>query len=93
MATKSHTDPFARAAALALRSRAGGKTAKEVSEALGIPLRTVDEILRRAKSHGFDPTAQTLHIRPEYVQDAPRSGRPRKQTTPVTTEATPEKES
>ncbi|KZL85781.1 hypothetical protein CI238_05271 [Colletotrichum incanum] len=80
MTLEKHTDPAIRAVILALRSRVGGKTAKEVAEALSIPVRTVDEIFRRAKSRGFDPTSPLLKILPEHYEDAPRSGRPKKQT-------------
>ncbi|KAK1995623.1 hypothetical protein LX36DRAFT_551602, partial [Colletotrichum falcatum] len=79
----ARVDPPLRAAVLALRSRAGGKTADEVSQALGIPKRTVDSILLRAKKRGFDPTAHILVVLPEYIEDAPRSGRPRKTTPSV----------
>ncbi|KAK2060013.1 hypothetical protein LY76DRAFT_510907 [Colletotrichum caudatum] len=74
----ARVDPYLRASVLALRSRAGGKTANEVAEALDIPKVTVNKILARAKKHGFDPSAPTFSIRPEYVEDAPRPGRPKK---------------
>ncbi|KAK1976902.1 hypothetical protein LZ30DRAFT_542009, partial [Colletotrichum cereale] len=61
----------------------GGKTADEVSQVLGIPKRTVNDILSRAKKHGFDPTAPTFSLLPEYIDDAPRAGRPKKVTPTV----------
>ncbi|KAK1977773.1 hypothetical protein LZ30DRAFT_246897 [Colletotrichum cereale] len=79
----ARVDPALRAVVLALRSRIGGKTADEVSQALGIPRRTVEDILSRAKKHGFDPTAPTFSLLPEYIEDAPRTGRPKKATPPV----------
>ncbi|EFQ30217.1 uncharacterized protein GLRG_05361, partial [Colletotrichum graminicola M1.001] len=79
----ARVDPTLRAVVLALRSRIGGKTADEVAQALGIPKRTVNYILARAKKHGFDPTAHTFSLKPEYIDDAPRSGRPRKATSAV----------
>ncbi|OHW89545.1 hypothetical protein CSPAE12_11872, partial [Colletotrichum incanum] len=79
----ARTDPPTRAVILALRSRLGGKTADEVAQGLGIPKRTVNNILLRAKKHGFDPTAATFTLRPEYINDAPQPGRPKKATETV----------
>ncbi|KAK2039221.1 hypothetical protein LZ31DRAFT_558950 [Colletotrichum somersetense] len=79
----ARVDPYLRAAVLALRSRAGGKYANEVAEALNIPEVTVNKILARAKKHGFDPSAPTFSLLPEYVEDAPRAGRPKKATQSV----------
>ncbi|GJD05087.1 hypothetical protein ColKHC_13912 [Colletotrichum higginsianum] len=76
----ARTDPHIRAVILALRSRIGGKTAEEVAVGLGLSKRTVDDVLLRAKRQGFDPTAFTFTLRPEYINDAPRSGRPKKVT-------------
>ncbi|GKT49841.1 uncharacterized protein ColSpa_10022 [Colletotrichum spaethianum] len=83
MTPTKRTDSATRVAVLALRSRAGGRTTREVAESLSIPVRTVDEILRRAKDRGFDPTNPLLTILPEYYEDAPRSGRPKKRTEPT----------
>ncbi|TQN68415.1 hypothetical protein CSHISOI_07058 [Colletotrichum shisoi] len=71
-------DPYLRAVILALCSRIGGKSADEVVTALGISRRTVEHILQRVKKQGFDPIATAFTIQPEYVEDAPRSGRPKK---------------
>ncbi|KAK2063547.1 hypothetical protein LY76DRAFT_588302 [Colletotrichum caudatum] len=79
----ARVDPVTRAIILALRSRIGGKSADEVAKALGIPRRTVENILSRAKKHGFDPAAPTFPLLPEQYQDAPRAGRPKKATPTV----------
>ncbi|KAK1990095.1 hypothetical protein LX36DRAFT_439821, partial [Colletotrichum falcatum] len=71
-------DPALRAVILALRSRNVGKSADETADIVGVTKSTVNRILARAKKHGFDPTAPTFSLQPEYINDAPRSGRPKK---------------
>ncbi|KAG9386364.1 HTH-Tnp-Tc3-2 multi-domain protein [Pyrenophora tritici-repentis] len=41
--------------------------------------RTIDAIFSRACLRGFEPNGPTLKVLPEHLEDAPRSGRPRKQ--------------
>ncbi|KAK2060849.1 hypothetical protein LY76DRAFT_540211 [Colletotrichum caudatum] len=60
-----------RAVVLVLRSCIVGKTSDEVAEALGMPKRTVDDILARAVKLGFDPAAPTFTLLPEYIEDPP----------------------
>lgn len=60
-----------------------GKTATEVAELLQIPVRTVRSIFARAVKRGFEPNHRPLEILDSFILDAPRTGRPRKQTDEV----------
>jgi hypothetical protein len=76
-------DISTRALVVALKSPAVGKTTAQVVSITSLSKRTVDSIYARAIQRGFDPNAVPLVIKDEYLQDAPRSGRPSKQTEPV----------
>ncbi|EMD88011.1 hypothetical protein COCC4DRAFT_200398 [Bipolaris maydis ATCC 48331] len=84
-----NTDLSTRAAIVTLKSPFGGKSTAQISTITGIPQRTINEIYRRACRRGFDPNASIIKILPEYLEDAPRAGRPRKRE--AVQEATPEK--
>ncbi|PHH59858.1 hypothetical protein CDD81_2437 [Ophiocordyceps australis] len=71
------TDIATRASAITLKY--SGKTTDEVALLVGISSRQVSRIWAKAIERGFDPAAQQLLIRDEFLTDAPRSGRPRKQ--------------
>ncbi|KAL9096017.1 MAG: hypothetical protein Q9165_001539 [Trypethelium subeluteriae] len=58
--------------------RAIGYSATQVSFYTGISARTATNIFNKACSRGFDPTSRPLDIKDEYLKDAPKSGRPRK---------------
>lgn len=73
-----HNDIATRASVLTLISV--GKPASEISEILSIPRTTIRRIYSRATERGFDPNLRPLKICDTYVADAPRSGRPKKQT-------------
>ncbi|USP74094.1 uncharacterized protein yc1106_01368 [Curvularia clavata] len=75
-----HTDVYTRTLIVALKSPSIGKTTSQVSGLTGVQPRTVDRIYSRAIAAGFEPNALPLKILPHHVQDAPRSGRPLKQT-------------
>ncbi|KAF7681102.1 hypothetical protein GT037_000078, partial [Alternaria burnsii] len=64
---------------VALKSPFGGKAAVEISVTTGVSPRTIDSIYQRACQRGFDPHAAALELLPKYLEDAPRTGRPRKQ--------------
>jgi transposase len=72
------TDIATRASVLTLLSM--GKTNAEVSSLLTVPKSTIRDILSRAIQRGFDPNVRPLEICDAYLTDAPRSGRPKKQT-------------
>lgn len=72
------TDIATRASILTLLSM--GKTNAEVSSLLTVPKNTIRDILSRAIQRGFDPNLRPLEICDAYLVDAPRSGRPKKQT-------------
>lgn len=73
------TDIATRALIIGLKS--SGKTSTEVSELTRISVRTINDIYARAIKRGFDPNLRPLEICDAYLADAPRSGRPKKQTT------------
>ncbi|KAJ8198708.1 hypothetical protein LV164_002848 [Aspergillus fumigatus] len=54
-----------------------GVDSKEIAAALDAPVRSVQRIIQRAKERGFDP-ATDPRVKMEYVEDAERSGRPKK---------------
>ncbi|KAK2035947.1 hypothetical protein LZ31DRAFT_618673, partial [Colletotrichum somersetense] len=76
-------NPGIQAVILALCSRNIGKTANKTTDIVSIPKRIVNNILACVKKLGFDPTAPTLTLLPEYYHDAPRAGRPKKATQSV----------
>jgi transposase len=59
---------------------ARGIETKKIAAALEVPIRTIHDMIRRAKGRGFKPSP-TDRIRMEFVVDAKRSGRP-KEITP-----------
>jgi transposase len=83
-------DVSTRAAVLVLKSPSGGKSTPEIEGIIGIPKSTINRIYARAIERGFDPNTRPLIIKDAYLEDAPRSGRPTKQTE-VVKETTKEK--
>ncbi|KAJ5563410.1 hypothetical protein N7535_008574 [Penicillium sp. DV-2018c] len=69
------TDIAKRASVLALLS-----TGETNPSLLGIPKNTIRDIHSRAIQRDFDPDRRPLEICDAIVADAPRSGRPEKQT-------------
>ncbi|KAM4057193.1 hypothetical protein HRG_014841 [Hirsutella rhossiliensis] len=80
------TDIATRASIVALKAPCVGKSSAEIASLTGLPIRTINNIYARAIERGFEPNKLPLTIRDEWLQDAPRSGRPRKQA-PSTEEA------
>lgn len=70
--------------ALVVSLKATGKGNGEITDLTGIEKRTLNKIYARAIERGFDPAERLLNLRDEHVQDAPRSGRPSKQTKDTT---------
>ncbi|ELR09016.1 hypothetical protein GMDG_00634 [Pseudogymnoascus destructans 20631-21] len=79
-----NTDISTRALIVALKSPTGGKTSAEVAEKTGLSTRQVNRIYTRAIERGFNPNHMPLTLRDEWLQDAPRSGCPTKQTAEAT---------
>lgn len=75
-----NTDIATRALIVTLKSPVCGKTSVEISEKTGISVRQVNRIYARAIERGFDPNHVPLTLRDKWLEDAPRSGRPTKQT-------------
>jgi transposase len=67
-----------RASIIALK--ASGMRTAEVYSLLNIPERTISSIYAKAIARGFDPAERPIAILDKYVEEAPRSGRPSKQT-------------
>jgi transposase len=70
--------------ALVVSLKAIGKGNGEITDLTGIEKRTLNKIYARAIERGFDPAERPLNLRDEHIQDAPRSGRPSKQTKDTT---------
>ncbi|PHH81602.1 hypothetical protein CDD82_352 [Ophiocordyceps australis] len=60
-----------------------GKTGPEIAELAGISERQVNRIYAKAKERGFDPASRPLILKDDFLIDAPRSGRPSKQTDDI----------
>jgi transposase len=75
-----NTDIATRALVVTLKSPIGGLTTAEISEETGISPRQVNRIYARAIERGFDPNHRPFTLKDEWLEDAPRSGRPSKQT-------------
>jgi transposase len=73
MSLKQH-DIAVRIQALALAEE-GIKVAR-ITEITGLSRRTIFYLKKRARDRGYDP-ARSRVLKMEYVEDAPRSGRPR----------------
>ncbi len=80
-----NTDIATRAIVIALRSPLGGNTSAEVAAKTGLSVRQVNRIYARAIERGFEPNQSPMVLRDEWLEDAPRSGRPTKQTPDTTT--------
>lgn len=81
--SKPNTDIATRAFVVAWKCPLGGKSSAEIVDFLGISNRQVNRIYAKALERGFDPTARPLHICNQHLEDAPRSGRPKKQTPEI----------
>ena len=77
-----NTDIATRATIVALKAIAG-KTSTDIACLLGLSARGVNKIYAKAIERGFDPNVLPIVIKDEYLADAPRSGRPTKQTEDV----------
>ncbi|CAE7020550.1 Transposase [Pyrenophora teres f. teres] len=74
-----NTDLSTRALVVTLKSPFGGKSTTQISAITGISPRTIDAIYGRACQRGFEPNAPMIKLLPEHLEDASRTGRPRKQ--------------
>lgn len=79
MSSRNHTDIASKALIVTLKS-VGGKTTSEIHGLTGISIRTINSIYARAIERGFEPNSLPIKLKDEFLQDAPRSGRPTKQT-------------
>ena len=59
-----------------------GITAKVVQAVTGVSIQSISYLKRKARDRGYDPTVSRI-LKVEYVQDAPRSGRPLKVTPEI----------
>ncbi|KAH8811308.1 hypothetical protein F5884DRAFT_781746 [Xylogone sp. PMI_703] len=76
-----YTDIATRALVVALKCPIVGKSTTEIAEATGLNPRMINNIYAGAIRRGFNPNAIPLVVKDEYLQDAPRTGRPSKQST------------
>jgi len=75
-----NTDISTHALVITLKSPLIGLTSAEIFAKTGISISTINRIYGRAIKRGFDPNIRPLVIKDEWLEDAPRPGRPRKQT-------------
>lgn len=75
-----NTDMATRSLVVVLKAPCVGKSSAEVASLTGISARQVNRIYARALKRGFDSDQRPLVIKDEFLKDAPRSGRQRKQT-------------
>ena len=80
-----NTDIATRALVITLKSpHRGAKSTAEISRNTNLSPQLINQIYARAIKRGFEPNSLPLVIRDEWLQDAPRSGRPTKITPEVT---------
>ncbi|PQK11111.1 hypothetical protein BB8028_0002g14290 [Beauveria bassiana] len=77
---RAQTELATRALILTLKAPFCGKSTAEIASLTGVSTRTVDRIWARAIERGFDPAVLPVVLKDEYLEDAPRSGRPSKHT-------------
>jgi transposase len=77
-----NTDISTRGAIVAMKA-ASGKTTAQIAGLFGLTPDGVNKIYAKAIKRGFDPSILPLSVKVEYGADAPRSGRPNKQTAEV----------
>jgi hypothetical protein len=75
-----NTDISIQALIITLKSPIIGLSSAEVFAKTRISISTVNRIYAKAIERRFDPNIRPLVIKDEWVKNAPRSGRPRKQT-------------
>ena len=80
------TDIATRALVVALMSPPSSKSSVETAFLTGLSKRQVNRILAKAIERGFDLNSRPLVLRNAFLEDAPRSGRPRIQTDDITTQ-------
>ncbi|KAH8836250.1 hypothetical protein DCS_00990 [Drechmeria coniospora] len=76
----AHYSDIATRASIVCLKACSGKTSAEIAAILGVSVRQVNRVYARAIERGFDPKQRPLSIRNNYVQDAPKSGRPSNKT-------------
>ena len=80
MPAGAYTDIATRAFVVSMKSPFGGKSTAEVAQITGLSVRQVNRIYGRAIERGFEPNEVPLVIRDAFLQDRPRTGRPKLQT-------------
>jgi hypothetical protein len=80
-----NTDIATRALIVSLKAGIIDKPASSIyiSSLTGVPERTINQIYARAIARGFDPAIRPLVLENKHLEDAPRSGRPTKDTKEV----------
>ncbi|KAK0750829.1 hypothetical protein B0T18DRAFT_387052 [Schizothecium vesticola] len=79
-----NTDISTRALIITLKSPVVGLTSADIFATTGISISTINRIYGRAIGREFDLNIRPLVIKDEWLEDASRSGRPRKQTPEAT---------
>jgi len=79
-----NTDISTRALIITLKSPIVGLSSAEILAQTGISISTINRIYGRAVEREFEPNTRPCVLKDEWLEDAPRSGRPRKQTPEMT---------
>lgn len=58
-----------------------GIRTEEISAMVDVPVRSIQDIVKKAKDRGYNPK-ESLRVKKEHYEDATRSGRPKKKSTP-----------
>ena len=76
-----HYSVATKALVVTMKSPIGNYTTGEISKKTGISRHTINRIYAKAIQRGFDPTHSPILLKDEWLEDAPRSGRPTKKTS------------
>ncbi|KAJ3495529.1 hypothetical protein NLG97_g3332 [Lecanicillium saksenae] len=77
-----NTDIATRALIVTLKAY-GEKSSPEIGVLTGVTRHTVNRLFAKAKERGFDPDVRPITLKNEHLEDAPRPGRPLKQTEEI----------
>ena len=76
-----NTEISMRALIVTLKSPVVGLSSADIFAKTGVSISSINRIYAKAIERGFDPNIRPFVIKDKWVQDAPRSGRPQKQTS------------
>lgn len=66
-----------------------GIRTEEISAMVDVPVRSIQDIVKKAKDRGYNPK-ESLRVKKEHYEDATRPGRPKKKSTPDSENSVPQ---